>query len=223
MHLALLQVGPSGGVGDLLATERRWQADDPAGVDAALSQLAELPQARLVIAAEGVRGLNLALSRLMRRGLLAGLDTAVLLAEPGHYLTGLGLPRPLSAQAEIARTASTRLVGVLKDDSGGLCLDSARLSAWDPAGSDEWWVRAVVDDERLCDGPVRELSVRRLGPSELEATVTVGRLRRRRVRGRSLQLACDPAQIVADGAARERPRSKRTFWSEPELWRLAIP
>jgi hypothetical protein len=57
----------------------------------------------------------------------------------------------------------------------------------------------------------------------LEATVRLGRLRRRTYRGRSLQLACDPALIVADGVARERPRGKRTFWSEPKLWRLALP
>jgi hypothetical protein len=96
------------------------------------------------------------------------------------------------------------------------------LSAWEqPAG--DWWLRAVVDDQRLCDGPARSLAVRRLGPGELAATVRLGRWRSRTCRGRSVQLACDPAQIVADGVGRERARRKRTFWSEPELWRLALP
>jgi hypothetical protein len=81
----------------------------------------------------------------------------------------------------------------------------------------------VVDDQRLADGSARGLRLRRLGPAELEATVQLGRLRRRTCRGRSLQLACDPALIVADGVARERPRGKRTFWSEPKLWWLALP
>ena len=81
----------------------------------------------------------------------------------------------------------------------------------------------MVDDQRLGDGPARGLSVRRLAPDELEATVRLGRFRRRTCRGRSLQLACDPALIVADGAARQRPRGKRTFWSEPKLWLLALP
>jgi hypothetical protein len=110
---------------------------------------------------------------------------------------------------------------VLKDDSGGLCADAATLTPWTPG--DPWWVRAVVDDQPLCDGTVRSLVVRRMGPSELEARVGLGRFRHRIARGRSLQLACDPAQIVADGVGRERPRSRRTFWSEPALWRLALP
>jgi hypothetical protein len=113
-------------------------------------------------------------------------------------------------------------VGVIKDDSGGVCVDAASLRPW-PGADTTWWLRAVVDDQRLADGAARELRVRRLGPSELEATVRLGRLRRRTCRGRSLQLACDPALIVADGVARERPRRKRTFWSEPKLWRLALP
>jgi hypothetical protein len=84
-------------------------------------------------------------------------------------------------------------------------------------------VRAVVDDQRLCDGRVRSLTMRRVGPAELLAEARIGRLRVRRRRGRALQLACDPAQVVADGIGRERPRSRRTFWSEPKLWRLALP
>lgn len=193
---------------------RTVRADDPAGIDAVLDTL---DGERLVLDAD-LAGLNLVLHRLMRRNLLGSVETAVLAREPIRYLTELGLPAARAAQWTLARSGAARLVGVVKDDSGGLCVDSADLTPWAP--DRPWWVRAVVDDQRLCDGEVRSLTVRRLGSSELQATVRLGRLRTRTCRGRSLQLACDDALIVADGLPRERPRKKRTFWSEPELWRL---
>lgn len=207
----------------------RHAAADAAGVDAALTALEAGPgglgtgAVRLVIDAE-LAGLNLVLHRLLRRGLLETLETAVLPREPVAYLSRLGLPADLAGQLRVASTAPAALAGVVKDDSGGVCVDTATLAPWldEPAGS-PWWLRAVVDDQRLADGAVQRLRMRRLGPAELEATVQLGRLRRRSCRGRSLQLACDPALITADGVARERPRGKRTFWSEPSLWRLASP
>jgi hypothetical protein len=223
--LALLRVGqqPAGlaVAGHALGAERDQCAADPASVDAALDRLLAGSPARLVIAADRPARLNLALARLQRRGLLGELDTAVLLAETGDYLAGLGLPADLAGQLALAQAGTSRLVGVLRDDSGGLCLDSAVLGSWDAA--EDWWLRAVVDDQRLCDGMARSLTVTRLGPAELMATVKLGRWRTRSCRGRALQLACDPAQIVADGVGRERARRKRTFWSEPELWRLVLP
>jgi hypothetical protein len=85
-----------------------------------------------------------------------------------------------------------------------------------------WWLRAVVDDQLLRDGEAHAVSLRRLGPEELEATVRLGRWRTKTLHGRSLQLACDEASITQDGVGRERPRGKRTFWSEPKLWRLCL-
>lgn len=239
MHLVQLSVGRQPPAEGLPAGTDRYAATDAAGVDAVLESLEGLEalqvtpgqrageSARLVIDAD-LAGLNLVLHRLLRRGLLETLDTAVLPREPVPYLSRLRLPRDLAGQLRVAQQAPARLVGVVKDDSGGVCVDGASLAPWpaelpDRSGPSPWWLRAVVDDQRLADGTVRGLRVRRLGPSELEATVQLGRLRRRTCRGRSLQLACDPALIVADGAARERPRSKRTFWSEPKLWRLALP
>lgn len=225
MALALLRVGlqPAGlaAAGESLGAEWDRSADDPASVDAGLDRLLAEAPARLVIAADRLAGLNLALARLSRRGLLGELDTAVLLTETGDYLAGLGLPADPAEQVRLAQAGTSRPVGVLRDDSGGLCLDSAVLWSWD--GAEDWWLRAVVDDQRLADGTARSLTVTRVGPTELLATVKLGRWRTRSCRGRSLQLACDPAQIVADGTGRERARRKRTFWSEPELWRLALP
>lgn len=230
MRLALLSVeSGSGPRADLPGSfASRHAAADAAGVDAALTALETGPgrlggDTRLVIDA-GLAGLNLALHRLMRRGLLETLETAVLAREPVPYLSRLGLPADLTGQLRVAESAPARLVGVVKDDSGGVCVDTASMGPWDGrAAGSAWWLRAVVDDQRLADGTVRGLHLRRLGPSELEATVRLGRLRRRTCRGRSLQLACDPAMIVTDGAPRERPRGKRTFWSEPALWWLALP
>jgi hypothetical protein len=237
VHLVQLSIGrrrPADGLPDGTA---RHIAADAAGVDAVLASLeaefeglgAELP--RLVLDVD-LAGLNLALHRLLRRGLLDTLETAVLPREPVPYLSRLGLPADRAGQLRVAAEAPARLVGVVKDDSGGVCVDTASLAPWpaepDSAGTagsarSSWWLRAVVDDQRLADGSARELRLHRLGPAELEATVRLGRLHRRTCRGRSLQLACDPALIVADGVARERPRSKRTFWSEPKLWWLALP
>lgn len=188
-----------------------------ATVDAAALRL---PGPRLVIDAD-LAHLNLALKRLLRSRVLDSAETAVLLRQPVPYLTRIGLPGARTAQLEVAVTGLPRKIGVIKDDSGGLCLDSAAVSPWE--SGQQWWCRAVVDDERFCDGTARSIRVRRIGPAELEATVRFGRWRRRTCRGRSLQLACDQAQIITDGVGRERPRGKRTFWSEPTLWNLVLP
>jgi len=229
-----------------VAVERVTADATPAAVDAALTGRAGR---RLVIEAD-LAGLTLVLNRLMRRDELADAETAVLATGPIEYLTRLGLPTDGSGQLRTAVLGRPRLAGVIKTDSGGLLVDTVSLgpdpvTAGDCATSGrvrrpevaqsaaKWWLRAVVDDQRLSDGPAGRLDVRHLGPAELEATVTLpgrrvagvplGRSRTRTCRGRSLQLACDPALIIEDGRARERPRSKRTFWSEPELWRLALP
>lgn len=215
MQLALLSVGrePDPAAGISAAFSVRTAAE----VDAALD---ELDAGRLVIDTADVAGLNLVLARLQRAGRLAELETAVLLGQPDPYLAGLGLPDDRAGQLALVRTGAARLVGVVRDDSGGVCVSAAELTPWNP--DQPWWVRAVVDDQRLCDGEVRRLSMRRLGQAELVAEVRIGRFRSRSRRGRALQLACDPAQIVADGIGRERPRSRRTFWSEPKLWRLTL-
>ncbi|HTZ43674.1 MAG TPA: hypothetical protein VMB79_07405 [Jatrophihabitans sp.] len=218
MLQALLSVGREPSAADVAGMSSHRTAANPAEVDTAL---AELDGRRLVIDAVDVAGLSLVLGRMLRAGLLAETETAVLLERPEPYLAGLGLPAGRAQQRELARAGRPRLVGIVKDDSGGVCVTGATLTPWTPG--DGWWVRAVVDDQRLCDGNARRLTVRRLGPAALEAEVRIGRWRTRRCRGRALQLACDPAQIVADGIPREGPRAKRTFWSEPKLWQLALP
>ncbi|MFL6161687.1 MAG: hypothetical protein ACJ74U_05610 [Jatrophihabitantaceae bacterium] len=218
MLLALLSIGRTPDLADLAGVSVALGAATGPEVDAALDQL---DGHRLIIDTAELAGLNLVLARLLRAGRLAELETAVLLDRPVRYLTGLGLPADRAGQLALARTGTARLVGVVRDDSGGVCVSTATLTPW--TAGDPWWVRAVVDDQRLCDGHVRSLTMRRLGPAELVAEARIGRFRVRRQRGRALQLACDPAQIVADGIGRERPRGRRTFWSEPNLWRLAIP
>lgn len=223
MRLALLSVGREPNPAECAGFAAAVSAGSAAEVDAALDRL---DASRLVIDAAGVSGLNLVLARLRRADRLAELETAVLLDQPVRYLTRLGVPVDRPGQLALARTGDARPVGVLRDDSGGVCVSAATLTPWD--ADQPWWVRAVVDDQRLCDGAVRRLTVTRLGPAELLAEVwtgrlRIGRLRSRRRTGRAVQLACDPAQIVADGIGRERPRNRRTFWSEPKLWRLAVP
>jgi hypothetical protein len=190
---------------------------DSLSVDGALDRRAGR---RLVIDAD-LAGLNLVLSRLMRRGELDTAETSVLPRELVSFLARIGVPGDRAGQLDVAVHGEPQLVGVIKDDSGGLCVDGATMGPWDDAP--QWWLRAIVDDQRLCDGIARSLTVRRRGPAELEARVRTGRFSTTSCRGRSLQLACDGAQIISDGMPRERPRSKRTFWSEPKLWQLALP
>jgi hypothetical protein len=221
VRLLLLSVGPDGAPVALPTShvdqvEQVTVMPDAGAVDAVLAQRDER---RLVIDAD-LAGLALVLQRLMRRGELATAETAVVARDHIPYLHRIGLPSDRNGQAEVAVHGRPRLVGVIKDDSGGLCVDSASVAPWNP--SESWWLRAVVDDRRLCDGAAGSLSVRRIGADELEATVARGRFRKRVCRGRSLQLACDAAQISSDGVPRERPRRKRTFWSEPTLWNLAL-
>jgi hypothetical protein len=216
--LALLSIGRTPAAADLAGIAAAFTAATAPEVDAVLAQL---DGSRLVIDSETVAGLNLVLARLQRAGRLDEVETAVLLDRPAPYLTSLGLPADRAGQLALARTGTARIVGVVRDDSGGVCVSEATLTPWVP--DEPWWVRAVVDDQRLCDGRVQSLTMRRVGPAELLAEARIGRLRVRRRRGRALQLACDPAQVVADGIGRERPRSRRTFWSEPKLWRLALP
>jgi hypothetical protein len=231
VHLQLLAIDPAGSVGcaaelsvtaGLLraagATEvEQCTAVTAADIDAAL---AKLGSQRLVIDAD-LAGLNLVVSRLLRARLLATADTAVLPRSDCGYLHRIGLPRDREAQLLTAVSGSARLVGVIKDDSGGVCVDHAQLGPWLDSDAG-WWLRAVVDDQRLADGTARSVRVRRLGPAQLEASVRIGRMRNRTLQGRSLQLACDDALVMQDGLARERPRRKRTLWSEPALWNVAL-
>lgn len=158
------------------------------------------------------------LRRMLRRGELATTETAVLRANC-RFLQELALP-VLADDAEAWIEQSCRTVGVLKDDSGNVVIDSAELRPWSGA---RVWVRAYVEDERLCDGEVAWLRVEHSVGGGLRASVP-GRFGRvRSLSGRGLSLACEDAAISSDGAARDQPRRKRIWWDEPDQWRLACP
>lgn len=207
---------------------------------------------RLVLALDR-RHLVALLQRLMRRGDLLSVETAVL-SPLCSSLVSQGMPTGLAAAAELAVHGAARPAGLIKDDSGELMVDSAQLGPWrEPAGvappttlraptnlrpgpsamvpitRQTMWVRAYVDDEKLCDGDIRRLTVTRLERDALRAEVETpawgrfGRGRRRVLEGRALQLACDEALIISDGIPRQRPRSKRIWWAEPDFWRVALP
>lgn len=176
---------------------------------------------RLVVSA-GVGDLAAVLRRMWRRGELVERETAWLPIGPvPAYLARRGLPTAPADAIEVATGSGVRTVGLLADDSGGLAVGSAELRPW---RGRRLWVRAFVDDEKVCDGAVSALRVERPAPGVLRVSV-VRRFGRTaaRVDGRAAQLACDEARISSDGVERERPRRKRTWWNEPELWRLALP
>lgn len=159
------------------------------------------------------------LRRMMRRGELSTTETAVLRAD-GPFLQGIGIPVDSAVAAAIAVSAPCRIVGVLKDDSGNLVLDSAELRPW---SGRRVWARAYVDDERLCDGEIEWLRVEHRVGGGVRASVPGRFARVRSLQGRALQLACDDAAITSDGSARDQPRRKRIWWDEPEQWLLACP
>ena len=189
---------------------------DRADLDRALD---ETGSGRLVVAAE-VGDLAAVLRRMWRRGELAERETAFLPTAEVPPSLRAWIPGGLDAAAAVAVNAAVRTVGLLADDSSGLVIDSAELRPW--AGR-RLWVRAFVDDTEVCDGPIAALHVDRPSSDVLRVTVA-GRLRRvvARVEGRAAQLACDDAMMTSDGVERERPRRKRTWWNEPDLWRLAV-
>ena len=178
---------------------------------------------RMVIAAQPAALAGL-LRRIMRRGELATTETAVLLADTSAFLQGLGISAHSEDNVHLI-DQPCRTVGVLKDDSGNLVIDSAELRPW--SGS-KVWVRAYVEDECLCDGEVAWLRVEHRPGGGLRASVprSLGGSRFGRVRaleGRGLSLACEDAAISSDGAPRDQPRRKRIWWDEPDQWLLACP
>ena len=158
------------------------------------------------------------LRRMMRRGELATTETAVLEGNC-RFLEELGLSR-LAGDALDWVGEPCRTVGVLKDDSGNLVIDSAELRPWQGR---RVWVRAYVDDECLCDGEIPWLRVEHRVGGGLRASVPGRFGRTRSLEGRALQLACEDAAISSDGDRRDQPRRKRIWWNEPDQWRLACP
>lgn len=58
----------------------------------------------------------------------------------------------------------------------------------------------------------------------LVVTVSAGPLRRRvRTHGRAVTTSCAPARLTIDGVAHPRPQIRRTWWYEPDLWRVVVP
>jgi hypothetical protein len=211
-------VSAGGGSAAVVSTAAGVDPADRAGLDRALDRAAG---GRLVISAD-VGDLAAVLRRLWRRGELAERETAWLpIGSVPRYLASLGLPASPTEAADVAVHGRVRTVGLLADDSGGLTVGSADLGPWQGR---RLWARAFVDDEKVCDGEVSALRVDRPAAGVLRVSV-IGRFGRitSRVDGRAAQLACDEAQVRSDGIPRERPRRKRTWWNEPDLWRVALP
>jgi hypothetical protein len=211
-------VSSGGGAASVVSTTACPDPADRAGLDRALDRAGD---GRLVISAEAGE-LAAVLRRLWRRGELVERDTAWVPVGPvPRYLASYGLPASLADAADVAVNGSSRTVGLLADDSGGLIVCSAELGPW---RGRRLWVRAFVDDEKVCDGEVSALRVDRPSAGVLRVSV-VGRFGRttKRVNGRAAQLACAEARLSSDGVVRERPRRKRTWWNEPDLWRLVLP
>lgn len=186
----------------------------------------------LLVVAGGDDALNAVVQRLLRRGQLGEVPTAFVPVgtSAGGSASGpaggsavcraAGLPEDTDSAARVAVTGQPRLRGLVRDDHGGVLLGRAALTPWE---GDRFGARAYVDDTAVADGVIRELAVH---PAQgcLAVTVARGRLRRTvRERGRAVTVSCAQARLTVDGATHPRPQSRRTWWYEPDRWRLVVP
>ena len=191
----------------------------PAGPDATAAELdavlSTMDARRLVVAGD-LAWLNKVVGRLARRGLLADTPVGAIVTDP-EWTVAMGLPADPAAAARVAATGTPTPRGLIRDDHGGVVLGRAELSPW--AGG-TFGVRAYVDDTELVNEPVTRLRVTP-GDGQLGARVERRGLRRGRgLTGRALTVSCAQARLVVDGAASNRPQIRRTWWYEPDRWRL---
>lgn len=178
--------------------------------------------ATLVVAADDT-GLNAVVTRLLRRGLSADVPVAVLPTAGSVAARRLGLPTEPEAAAAVALTGIPTLRGLVRDDHGGVLLAGATLTAW---RGTRFGARAHLDETEIANGMVRGLAVR---PDAgcLRASVAAGPLRRLVMRsrssGRAVTVSCEQARLVADGVPHPRPQTRRTWWYQPDLWRVVLP
>lgn len=175
---------------------------------------------RLVVAADDA-GLGAVVRRLLRRDQLGNVAIGLLPVGPSAVRARLGLPGQLPAAAAVALTGQPSPQGLVRDDHGGVMLDTARVL---PESGPTVGMRSYVDEHELVGGAVQLLTVspQRAG---LRAEVALPRRFRahRSLTGRAVTVSCDPARIVIDGVEHGRPQTRCTWWFEPDRWRVIRP
>lgn len=175
---------------------------------------------RLLIAADDA-GLGAVIRRLLRRDQLADVAIGLIPVGPSTVRARLGLPTELAAAAAVALHGRPTAQGLLRDDHGGVTLDSALVL---PESGPTVGMRSYVDEAELASGEVRGLTVRP-EPAGLRADVSLPRRFRahRSLSGRAVTVSCDPARIIIDGVEHNHLQTRCTWWFEPDRWRVARP
>jgi hypothetical protein len=211
---------------------------EPAGRDELDPVLQKVGGRRLVFAGSLAAAGDLAV-RLLRRNELdtpIGLVLTDTAADPptgvaadaltgsasGRFAGRIGLPTDLVAAARVAATGTPRKVDVLRDDAGRVVLDTATLASFQGG---RLRLRGYVDDTCVADGDIGRLTVTATGGGRLHATAAPFRRWRRAVSaaGRAVQVGCDEARLTVDGRPHPRPVTRRTWWVEPAVLRVAVP
>ncbi|MBB3677798.1 hypothetical protein [Modestobacter versicolor] len=124
-------------------------------------------------------------------------------------------------------TGAERELPLVRDDHGGVLLSAGRVTAFGEQRrvlSRRFGAQAYCDDARVANGEIARIDVRpdwtavdRLSV----AVVTVPLRTPQRATGRALQIACAPAQVVADGVPFEREVTRWTWYADDRVrWRL---
>jgi hypothetical protein len=164
-------------------------------------------------------------------GVLAALNAAsrtadvVVSWEPADDRFSRGLARDLG----IGSGGGERTMSLVRDDHGGVLLHSGRVEPADDGRrsvlSRRLGAQAHHDDAKVADGMISRITARPDWRSvdTLRVTVVVQPMRPPRLsRGRALQIACDPAQVLRDGVPYARPVSRWTWYADDRVrWRLA--
>jgi hypothetical protein len=108
-------------------------------------------------------------------------------------------------------------VPLIRDDTATVLLGAA---LWlPPAGSAQIRGEAVVDDAVLFDGAVDAVRIEpTMALPGLRATVSAGRLPRRWLAGRAVQLGTTGARVVRDGIEGPRAVIRSTFYRHTTGW-----
>lgn len=186
-------------------------------VDAVLARIGvgEGDGADLIVAGDDA-DLAAVVVRLLRTDRLARTTVGYLPARGSVAAKLWGIPTEWSAAYRLATTGTARPVPLIRDDKGGVLLGRGTFAPVSGVG--------YCDDDVVLRGYARRLDVQPDldGGPGLVIAVRLGRLRRRMTTtwGRAFQLGCDPAFPVLDGARRERPVDKWTWYRHTEDLRV---
>ena len=187
------------------------RVDGPADIDAAIGGCRRL----VVVGADP--DLATVLTRLLRVGRL-DIEVAYV---PGRRTGATRIYRVPAGRrgARRARRGHARRVPLIRDETGSVIVGWAN---WLPADGGQWiHGEAVVDDTPLFDGDVAGVLIEPTpAVPGLRARVHGGRISRRWITGRAVQLGSTGVAVFRDGLPAPRTARRSAFYRNVEGWLL---